>query len=524
MEGAAVSGSATGSGRALDRLARERGLARAETGAIAVFSSMLGGIARPPRHLVGGRLTAEMRGVLADVVTEVERQDSNSTRPPVEHHAILLVTRVPEAAAFLPTLACHDAERHDLTSLLLGPGGLFRLYREVELESIAFAKRYRVGIGPGCDENRMRQLFSPTFVDWLAQQAPEGFVFEYGRGVLSVATTSPPADIAGVDRFCGFAAQVAERLRREALESPAGSGFETPAAAPLAPTPTRWKLVGWLIWAAVAGVLSGLASLVPLVALIALGASPLLTVAAVGGVFAVGFAWLLAKFRRSSRRMRDAASALDRVVRDYGRERGLTALDAVAFLDRHPGLPAPGAAAPVLSGTVAGVGEASLVVFAGPGAPGADGSAGYALAIVADAGGPVPSLSVTPMGERASTAMIGGFAVHGVQGYVPGRGDVAAGSPLRDRYDLLLDGDDAQVAAARRVVGSPALAAWLLDERRAGRCGVSLEGTTISVYRAADPAGALSAADLDAFCEEVPPAFDAIRSALGSARAPAGLQ
>lgn len=85
-------------------------------------------------------------------------------------------------------------------------------------ESAALASRFEVRTGPYQDPNWMRQLFSPSFVDYLATRAPEGLSFElaYGNLLCSAEWADPSA--AELDGLWSAAGAIAARIREESLE------------------------------------------------------------------------------------------------------------------------------------------------------------------------------------------------------------------------------------------------------------------------------------------------------------------
>jgi hypothetical protein len=107
---------------------------------------------------------------------------------------------------FLNALACMPQ-----TTL---PDGLER----VPLESAAFEERYDLG-ATAADANRARQLFSPTFIDWLVEDAPAGLNFELRDGALCVWTLGALGTEEKLDRFRAAAQRISGRLREEAAET-----------------------------------------------------------------------------------------------------------------------------------------------------------------------------------------------------------------------------------------------------------------------------------------------------------------
>ena len=83
-------------------------------------------------------------------------------------------------------------------------------------ESEALNARYRVTASPFQDENWLRQLFAPTFVDWLAP--PEDFSFElaYGSLLCSIEQDEPSAN--ELSALWVSSATVATRIQDESHE------------------------------------------------------------------------------------------------------------------------------------------------------------------------------------------------------------------------------------------------------------------------------------------------------------------
>ncbi|MGI9021224.1 MAG: hypothetical protein ACR2G3_11000 [Solirubrobacterales bacterium] len=162
-----------------------------------------------------GQLAAGLEGTIASVEVETMGQDPNHPpRPPTLRTG--LETRIPETIGLLPVLTCRDA-RKDLLDRTFGAGGIFKLQKEVEFESIKLGRKFLIGVAEGQDENWVRQLFSPSFVDYLAETAPPECEFELYHGVLAVGTPEKPGE-STLEALCAVAVQVAERLRAEALE------------------------------------------------------------------------------------------------------------------------------------------------------------------------------------------------------------------------------------------------------------------------------------------------------------------
>ncbi len=85
-------------------------------------------------------------------------------------------------------------------------------------ESTALNERFTISTSPYQDPNWMRQLFSPSLVDWLAHVEPADFSFELAYGALlgSVEEDDPGPD--GLASLCEATARVAARIVQECDE------------------------------------------------------------------------------------------------------------------------------------------------------------------------------------------------------------------------------------------------------------------------------------------------------------------
>ena len=79
--------------------------------------------------------------------------------------------RILESVELARFITCVEADFRGHVDRALGPGGLGRI-QEIQFESIEFNRRYRIVTFRTGDENRLRQLFAPTCIDWMALTAP----------------------------------------------------------------------------------------------------------------------------------------------------------------------------------------------------------------------------------------------------------------------------------------------------------------------------------------------------------------
>jgi len=124
--------------------------------------------------------------------------------------------QVDECVAHVPELYCQ--RKSGLRSLEKFED-VFRTSKErVELESEALADRYEIFSAKGQDAVWLRQLFSPTFIVWLTEAAPDKFAFELVAGTLVAYVRGHHEDTADLDKVGAATAMVASRLREKSSE------------------------------------------------------------------------------------------------------------------------------------------------------------------------------------------------------------------------------------------------------------------------------------------------------------------
>jgi hypothetical protein len=122
--------------------------------------------------------------------------------------------RVPESQAIVPRLFCIRRGRWTDTVHY----GMEIRESELWTESEKLNSRFKVQSGLFQDPNWMRQLFSPVFIDWLAEAQPHDFSFELAYGDLVGSIEHDEPDEAGLTALCEATGYVAERVRKECLE------------------------------------------------------------------------------------------------------------------------------------------------------------------------------------------------------------------------------------------------------------------------------------------------------------------
>jgi hypothetical protein len=292
-----------------------------------------------------------------------------------------ILTAVPEGLAFVPALVCRD--RAELGG---APAELpTERWAALELESAAFNHRYRLLTLAGQDPIYARELFSPALIAWLAHDVPPGFTFEVNERHLLVALPGHLEEPEDLDRLCRLAAELARRMREEAIEEGEQTGLYDESArlaeierrlgeVAFAKPPesvglaceafrekARWrpmvlaKTVLWtlLAFALVAAPLAYLFN--PLIAVVPAG---------IAAYLACWIASILIASDYSRRGVSVRRLGLDAFMRGYADSRGLRLEDRWRFHSRHRGLELPGIASHVMTGPLAGTdGGGSLVAL-----------------------------------------------------------------------------------------------------------------------------------------------------------------
>ena len=177
-------------------LASHRGLAAAgdvHPGAVTPLLTKGGGFA----HAHRGPLTERVDGVIA--------------RYAYGRFAYNVVfARIPESQPFVPRLQC---ERRGRITDDTHYGFEVRNTRQWT-ESEVLNQRFKVTTSPFQDPNWMRQLFSPTFIDWLGMQTPGDFSFELAYGSLLCSVEEDDPEIEGLEALWDSSANGGEAHRR----------------------------------------------------------------------------------------------------------------------------------------------------------------------------------------------------------------------------------------------------------------------------------------------------------------------
>lgn len=162
-----------------------------------------------------GPLGDGVEGRIALYTYEEESTDSDGDRQTNYYRYTVGMTEVPECAVLVPELFC---QRKFGLKALEKLEDAFRTKERVEFESEALDDRYEIFVEKGQDPNWLRQLFSPTFIVWLTESAPEKFAFEVVNGYLCCYVNGHKKSAAELDAMRAASTAVASRLRDETLE------------------------------------------------------------------------------------------------------------------------------------------------------------------------------------------------------------------------------------------------------------------------------------------------------------------
>jgi hypothetical protein len=167
-------------------------------------------------RLLEGPLGDAVSGLLALYAYEEKSSDGQGNETTSSYRYTVGIAEVPECLYLAPELYCR---RKFGFHALHGLEDIFRSKKRVEFESEKLTERYEIFANPDLqDFNWLRQLFSPTFIVWLAESAPEKFAFELVGGHLCCYVSGYKKDAAQLDAMRAATATVATRLREESTE------------------------------------------------------------------------------------------------------------------------------------------------------------------------------------------------------------------------------------------------------------------------------------------------------------------
>lgn len=537
---------------ALKKFAAEHGLTFASAGGMPGTGFAMAQSESFTRSLAGGDLPGGITGLVADYGRKIAATED---KPAYEEHGLLLVTRVPESIGFIPQLLCFNAKQGGLAATMAK-----RLAgRTIQLESIRFNERYEVVVIRNQDENWLRQLFEPSFIDYLADQAPEGCYFELLQGVLYVRSAEAADDPGAIERVCQFASTVADRLRSESLEE---EGSAVPSAISSPYTEERrqkWieEPIGSVQWpsppadvAVAAKAYRGVARRSPLTWIFTFGFAllfaaiivgipafflipmadffelglPLGTVAlAFAGIYALVALFMFAKLLRSSITTRATQLGFEAFMRGYAGQRGLTPMDSSKFHAEHMRLRLPGVVQTALVGDLPGAGAGAFVAFHDHTSERKQTVCGQGVALVVEPDLRLPLVWVLPRGSGVSDEDIlplGGFMLTKAEGVIApvkmGDPTAALDPRLTKRFAVIAD-DGCDPATLGRVL-SPSFVDWLLSSDHEP-LGLMLEDENLVVLTPPTPLIDRTVDSVDKFCRDAGLVRDQVRATHSQAAA-----
>ncbi len=167
--------------------------------------------------VMSGWLATYVEAQLALVSRDELTTDAQGVQTKGEAHFTVAVTHVPKAKRFVPWLLCHRAE--DAHLLGKAADALIRGNDRLELESAEFDQRYRIFASPERDDVWVHELFSPSFIVFLLEQAPTGLAFEYVEGTLCVSLVGRRTLAEDIDGLRDATIDLVGRMREEIRES-----------------------------------------------------------------------------------------------------------------------------------------------------------------------------------------------------------------------------------------------------------------------------------------------------------------
>lgn len=171
---------------------------------------------RYSERTLSGPIADGFDGTLALYTYEEETRDSDGDKQTNYYRYTLGLVEVPDCTSFVPELYCQ--RKFGLRALEKFEDAFRGDKERVTLESEKLLDKYEIFATKEQDANWLRQLFSPTFIVWLADSAPDKFAFELVDGTLCCYVSGHKENAADLDAIAAATGAVAKRLREEALE------------------------------------------------------------------------------------------------------------------------------------------------------------------------------------------------------------------------------------------------------------------------------------------------------------------
>lgn len=195
--------------------AKQRGLNREPVGHLGPHTPLLRkGDERKAYQVMRGKLAEGIGGTLA-LYTYTDVYYDKNGRHENNYNFTVAITEVDEVAELCPELMCNRKFGFRAFEKL---EDVFRGNERVKLESIDLDERFEIFMDEKQDPNWIRQLFSPSFIVWLADETPEKFAFELVGGKLVCNVKGHKKNSRDLDTMVQAMGGVARRLREEAAE------------------------------------------------------------------------------------------------------------------------------------------------------------------------------------------------------------------------------------------------------------------------------------------------------------------
>jgi hypothetical protein len=167
--------------------------------------------------VMSGWLSTYVEAQIALIARDETTTDAQGGETRGEAHFTVAVTHVPKAKRFVPWLLCRRVEDGHL--LGRAAEALIRGSERLDLESAELDRRYRIHASSERDDVWVHELFSPSFIVFLLEQAPRGFAFEYVEGTLCVSLVGRRTLSEDIDGLRDATVDLVARMRAEIRES-----------------------------------------------------------------------------------------------------------------------------------------------------------------------------------------------------------------------------------------------------------------------------------------------------------------
>jgi hypothetical protein len=167
--------------------------------------------------VMSGWLSKYVEAKLALVTRDETTTDAQGAETSGAAHFTVAVTHVPKAKKFVPWMLCHRAEDEHLLGRAFGE--LVHGNDRVELESAELDQLFRIYAAPERDDVWLHELFSPSFIVFLIEQAPKGFAFEYVEGTLCVSVIGRRTLTDDLDGLRDATVELVAKMRAEIREA-----------------------------------------------------------------------------------------------------------------------------------------------------------------------------------------------------------------------------------------------------------------------------------------------------------------